>query len=122
MLTPILNAEENTPESRYNDHHSAARSTVELLNGVLKARFRCLLKHRVLHYNPTVASKIINTCCSLHNMCISYNLEEPDGVEEVLIHDGGMFNSITEDDLINTNPLLTHGRALQNRIIRAYFN
>lgn len=32
-------------------------------------RFRCLLHHRTLHYNPAMAAKIIIACCVLHNMC-----------------------------------------------------
>ncbi|KAG5888173.1 hypothetical protein JTB14_018534 [Gonioctena quinquepunctata] len=36
----------------------------------LKIRFRCLLKHRTLHYSPNKSSSIINACIVLHNMCI----------------------------------------------------
>ncbi|KAJ0179164.1 hypothetical protein K1T71_004876 [Dendrolimus kikuchii] len=35
---------------------------------VLKARFRCLLAARALHYNPVTAGKIVNACCVLHNI------------------------------------------------------
>ncbi|GLV38132.1 hypothetical protein CBL_10099 [Carabus blaptoides fortunei] len=58
-------------------------------NGVLKMRFRCLLKHRVLHYAPTMASKIINACTVLHNMCIKNNL--PNVEEDLEDVDYGMF-------------------------------
>ncbi|KAK9717537.1 DDE superfamily endonuclease [Popillia japonica] len=72
LLTPIQNPE-NPDEEEYNSRHASARATVERCNGLLKMRFRCLLKHRnrVLHYTPQAASKIINACVVLHNMCIS---------------------------------------------------
>ncbi|KAJ8909334.1 hypothetical protein NQ315_017194, partial [Exocentrus adspersus] len=52
--------EPNTPEFRFNTAFKRARSTIERCNGLLKSRFRCLLKHRVLHYSPTTAAKIVN--------------------------------------------------------------
>lgn len=70
-MTPILDAPEGTPEDYYTKLHCSARNTVERTIGVLKNRWRCLLKHRVLHYHPDVAAKIINACCVLHNMCIN---------------------------------------------------
>nr|CAI5840098.1 unnamed protein product [Callosobruchus analis] len=36
-------------------------------------RFRSLFKHRVLHYDPETACKIIDTCCILHNICMFKN-------------------------------------------------
>lgn len=39
--------------------------------------FRCLLKHRTirtLHFAPNKASKIINSCVVLHNLCIMDNI------------------------------------------------
>ncbi|CAH1995307.1 unnamed protein product [Acanthoscelides obtectus] len=39
-------------------------------SGVLKNRFRCLLKDRVLHYAPFRAGQIINATSVLHNMCV----------------------------------------------------
>nr|CAI5830342.1 unnamed protein product [Callosobruchus analis] len=52
MLTPITpEPAPHTPEFRYNAAHKTIRSTVERCNEVLKMRFRCLFKHRVLHYD-----------------------------------------------------------------------
>ncbi|KAK3910207.1 Putative nuclease [Frankliniella fusca] len=59
----------------YNEFHRRARSVVERTIGLLKGRFRCLLRHRVLHYEPLKASRVINACCVLHNICTRANLE-----------------------------------------------
>ncbi|XP_022827716.1 putative nuclease HARBI1 [Spodoptera litura] len=69
MMTPIVDAAEGSPEELYNKMHCSARNVVERTIGVLKNRWRCLLGHRVLHYHPIKASKIINSCCVLHNIC-----------------------------------------------------
>ncbi|RVE53078.1 hypothetical protein evm_002175 [Chilo suppressalis] len=69
MMTPILGAEENSPEGHYNKLHATARNTVERTFSVLKGRFRCLLVHRVLHYHPDTVAKIVIACCVLHNIC-----------------------------------------------------
>lgn len=70
LLTPVLNAEENSPEARYTHMHVKARNCVERCFGVLKGRFRCLHKHRTLEYSPIKAGRIINACAVLHNFCI----------------------------------------------------
>ncbi|KAL4701875.1 hypothetical protein ACJJTC_018735, partial [Scirpophaga incertulas] len=49
---PILHGTEGTPEFRYSETLKKARATIERCNGVLKGRFRCLLKDRGLHYQP----------------------------------------------------------------------
>lgn len=76
LLTPVDNPEPHTPEYNYNINHCQTRSLIERCNGVLKDRFRCLLKHRVLHYKPNKASLIINACVVLHNICIENNIPE----------------------------------------------
>lgn len=51
--------------------------------------FRCILKHRFLHYHPEKATKIINACTVLHNICITNNILLPnDGLVEL---DMGIF-------------------------------
>lgn len=67
-MTPILGAAAGTPEEYYTDLHCQVRNTVERCIGVLKARWRCLLAHRVLHYNPVMSGKIVNACVVLHNI------------------------------------------------------
>lgn len=81
-MTPVDNADAESPEGRYTQAHISARNVVERCFGALKQRFRCLLKHRTLHYDPVRAGKIVYACCILHNMCMNANLPLPD-LEEV---------------------------------------
>lgn len=74
-MTPILNGNLTPAEIRYNNAHRSTRNVIERLNGTLKTRFRCLLKHRVLHYKPPTAAAIVNACAILHNICIARNEE-----------------------------------------------
>ncbi|KAG8234992.1 hypothetical protein J437_LFUL013872 [Ladona fulva] len=54
-----------SPEARYTLFHVRARSTVERCIGLLKGRFRCLLKHRVLEYAPLKCGGIVHACIVL---------------------------------------------------------
>ena len=89
LLTPVRpEPQENTSEYRFNIQHKRVRSLVERCNGLLKGRFRCCLKDRVLRYRPEVAGKIINACVVLHNLCIENNIPPPEDLEEINIRDG----------------------------------
>ncbi|KAJ3662030.1 hypothetical protein Zmor_006397 [Zophobas morio] len=88
LLTPVRpEPQENTSEYRFNIQHKRVRSLVERCNGLLKGRFRCCLKDRVLRYRPEVAGKIINACVVLHNLCIENNIPPPEDLEEINIRD-----------------------------------
>jgi hypothetical protein len=82
LLTPITNATPGTAEEYYTDIHCKTRNTVERCIGVLKARWRCLLSHRVLHYHHTIVAKIINAGCVLHNIANRARLPVPDLPQE----------------------------------------
>ncbi|KAJ8914226.1 hypothetical protein NQ315_003589 [Exocentrus adspersus] len=86
LMTPL-----EQPADRLNSAVKTAGCTIERCNGVLKNRWRCLLKHHTLHYTPTMAGKIINTCVVLHNMCLHYNVPESAYDEEMVNADFGMY-------------------------------
>lgn len=90
LLTPFLNCEENTPEERYNRCHKSTRNIIERCFGILKGRFRCLLRHRTLHYKPDIAGKICYAVAVLHNICIEKNidLDDEDFYEDVQVNEG----------------------------------
>ncbi|XP_008182278.1 putative nuclease HARBI1 [Acyrthosiphon pisum] len=124
LLTPFLDPRPDTPEANYNDVICKARSTIERCNGVLKMRFRCLLKHRTLHYAPNKASKIINSCVVLHNLCIMDNIplyNEDFDTNEV---DYGIFQQNNVDNAHiddRGNPELTAGQRARQQIVDRYF-
>ena len=85
LFTPIPRAN-NAAEEAYNRAHQRARHLVERCIGVLKSRFRCLCRQRVLMYSPAVSGNIIISCAVLHNILIEekYPLpEETDIAEEI---------------------------------------
>lgn len=69
-MTPISNNNLTEAQANYNAAHKSTRNVIERCIGVLKGRFRCLLKHRTLHYRPLVAAKIVYSCAVLHNICV----------------------------------------------------
>jgi hypothetical protein len=92
-----------------------ARNTIECVNGNIKS----LLRHRVLHYHPVKAAKIIYACAVLHNICKHFNDELPD--EDPIDDD--------EDDLLDpahvsnaNNNWLNDGRRIRQGVIQNVFN
>ncbi|XP_063897698.1 putative nuclease HARBI1 [Helicoverpa armigera] len=82
MMTPILEAAVGSPEEHYTTLHCKVRNTVERCIGVLKNRWRCLLAHRVLHYDPVTVAKIVNACVVLHNIANIHNVPLPEPESE----------------------------------------
>lgn len=122
-MTPILNAVPGSQEDLYTQRHVQARSRIERCFGLLKARWRCLLRDRVLHYHPYMASKICNACCVLHNIALHARLPPPTDIPV-----GSVGNEVAEgrdSNLQHTtnrpdphqNELL-QGRALRSCLVR----
>lgn len=74
LMTPILNAVQGSVEERYMQKHVQARNGIERCFGLLKARWRCLLRDRVLHYHPYVASNSTTACYVLQNIALKAGL------------------------------------------------
>lgn len=119
LLLPILHAEEGTPEELYTRMHCQARNCVERCFGLLKARWRCLLRHRCLHYAPTTAAEIVNACCVLHNIAIDARLPDPEplNAHEVVLE----MNMEAGDEVAapdgGPNNLLQIARAVRDQVV-----
>lgn len=63
-------------QTMYNTHHAKTRIKIEHTFGLLKSRWRIL---KYVNVNcPIKASRIIATCCMLHNFCYINNDEWKD--------------------------------------------
>ncbi|KAK3923635.1 Putative nuclease, partial [Frankliniella fusca] len=80
-IIPLLDQEPGSAEEYFTKRHCRARNSVERCIGVLKSRFRCLLKDRTHHYLPLRAATIIKACTVLHNMCIMAGVPRPPLIE-----------------------------------------
>ena len=72
-------------EKKFNHSLSSARVTVERAFGILKSRWRCLLKR--LDNRAENISSVIITCCVLHNICqinSDFYIDDDDIVEIVI--------------------------------------
>nr|CAI5828336.1 unnamed protein product [Callosobruchus analis] len=115
LITPFHNPPQNTPEFRYNAAHIRARNCIERCNGVLKSRFRCLLKERVLRYSPERVGRIVSSCAVLHNICIAANLDLD--VEEVV--EDEVNNEVYENNLQEN--IFRQGQATRGHLVNSYF-
>ncbi|XP_072934991.1 uncharacterized protein [Epargyreus clarus] len=115
LLTPILDAAPGSRDEIYTQRHLKARNCIERCFGLLKSRWRCLLKHRTLHYHPVKAGKIVLACSVLHNMAIDASLPPPphSPEEEELPFRDTQENISTEG---SQNELI-QGRAIRNSLI-----
>lgn len=117
LLVPFHdNPNEGSPQGRYNKTFIRARNTIERLNGVLKGRFRCLSKQRILNYNPIKAAKIIYSCGVLHNMAQYYNNDLP-GDGEIQDHD---IQDVDVNQQVDMN-LLQIAQTIRDNIVQVYF-
>lgn len=117
-MTPFLNTSQRSVEERFNKRHASARVSVERCNGVLKSRFRCLLKHRVLHYLPETAGHITNACAVLHNICNERNLyfEYADLEDDDLLPPNNYSDDDDDDDHQRNYPSAASAAEIRYRI------
>lgn len=121
MLTPHPNAASGSPQAKYNFAHKHARNVVERAFGLLKSRWRCLLKHRVLHYSPVTAAKIIYACVILHNICVDERLEIEDDDDEADEVDGDDEDVEVAAEADEMRRQTSEGMRIRNAYIRRYF-
>lgn len=126
LLTPLDDPIEE-PEKRYNRAHKSTRTIIEHVNGILKGRFRCCSKYRVMHYHPEVASKIINTCCVLHNMCVEHKIPLDITTEDEIDFLDGLYVNVDPADQEENGtgrvlPILAEARRFQKTVIRRSFS
>jgi hypothetical protein len=70
LIKPYLQSSTNTTEKRrFNLRHCRTRQIVEQAFGILKCRWRLLLKTQVVH-KQQILQLLVMTCCTLHNMCV----------------------------------------------------
>ena len=84
---------QNLPQHQkiFSKHLSSARVTVERAFGVLKGRFRILMKRMDVDLDNVV--KTIITCCVLHNICQKRGdlyIDDDEFLENVLINERSM--------------------------------
>lgn len=72
MMTPYKNPG-NEFQRLYNEKIHKARDIIRQCFGILKNRFGCLSTTKGLYYSPEKATKVVISCCILHNICIAYN-------------------------------------------------
>lgn len=117
-MTPISNAV-TEGQRTYNTAHMKCRNPIERCNGVLKQRFRCLLKERQMRYSPEKAGLIINACAVLHNILVQAKFplpEEIDGPEDMAepnCHNANVYS----DDVALRDGILTRDNLILNNFL-----
>lgn len=100
LITPYRDYGNLTQEQRnFNYKFSACRVKIENAFGLLKTRFRQLMR---LDFNTVERScKFIIACCALHNLCIcnADDLDDlEDNVEENIVHIEDNFQEIVRNN------------------------
>lgn len=120
-MTPIADAGVDTPEENYNKIHMSARNSVERTIGLLKGRFRCLLVHRVLHYDADFVAKIVIGCCVLHNMCNRAGIPAFELTDEEQEEEASFINRVQEQQqqTTETNADLAVGQSRRRDLVNS---
>lgn len=94
LMTPVGGRNHDIHVANYNRAHRSIRNIVERFNGIFKSKFRCCLAERALHYEPEKATRIINACAILYNVCIDRrdyeeigeDVNEDEAIEDIHYH------------------------------------
>lgn len=84
LFTPINNPAQDSPQWTFNKRFLTTRNSVERAFGVIKSRFRCLSRQRVLYYSPERAAKIVYAIFSIHNLYTMGEEHFLEGTDEVM--------------------------------------
>ena len=76
LMVPFQDAVLTTEEQQFNKLHSSSRMIIENAFGLLKGRFRVLLKQ--VELETSNVDQVTLTCCTLHNYCIKEKEEYPE--------------------------------------------
>lgn len=117
LMTPILNAAQGSREEVYTQKHVQARNCIERCFGLLKARWRCLLRDRVLHYHPYVASHITTACCVLHNIALKAGLPPPQPVHMAHEDEDDITMEDTTSTAADSQSEVIQGRAMLSSLL-----
>ncbi|XP_037580317.1 putative nuclease HARBI1 [Dermacentor silvarum] len=71
LLTPVPGHLPMQNAEKYNRAHAAMRSVVERCIGLLKSRFRCRQRYRILLYEPEHVANIVAACAVLHTQSLA---------------------------------------------------
>lgn len=110
-------------EKNYNKAHRSIRNMVERCIGVLKSRFRCLCRQRILMYSTARAGDIIVACVVLHNIMVRAKYPEP-AEKEILWNIEWERRNNDEADQgleMTANNIRDLGVVARARLIREYF-
>ena len=77
LLTPINEAQEDTPAFAYSQVIRRTRCRVEQLFGIWKEVLRCLNSERILHYGPDFAAQIIRASAVIYNFLRHHGMPMP---------------------------------------------
>lgn len=119
-MTPILDAVPGSPDYHYTNLHVRTRNIIERTIGLLKARFRCLLVHRVLHYKPRMVASIVIACAILHNICNGANMPVPELSNDDVLREAQMqpnMSPVDSGSATSNNQALQQGVATRDALI-----
>lgn len=68
------------PRRRFNAAHASTRNVVERAFGVLKARWRILLRRIDFDFSNTTC--MVGACCILHNLCIDRGIDDDEVLDQ----------------------------------------